>query len=378
MTNRREFLEAGLKTAAGICLFCALPSVSKSDDLTFGNSENQLSLVEAKHYRKLNDKRIECELCPRKCQIADLERGYCGVRENRDGKYYSLVHSRVCSANADPIEKKPLFHFLPGTGAFSIATAGCNIECKFCQNWEIAQKRPEQIRSVEMPPSRITELAGQYKCGTIAYTYSEPVVFFEYMYDTASYSRGQGLRNVMISNGYINEKPMRELCKVLSAVKIDLKAFTDSFYKNTCSGELKPVLDTLLVLKDEGIWFELVILIVPTLNDSTAEISRMCRWVKKNLGSDVPMHFTRFHPSYKLQNLPPTPIKTLENVYKTANAEGIKFAYLGNIPGHEAENTFCPGCGKILIERAGFHIRANHIKKGKCGFCEISIPGVWE
>ena len=332
---------------------------------------------EAMHYKKLEDARVECELCPRKCTIADMERGYCGVRENRGGIYYSLVHSRVCALNVDPVEKKPLFHFLPGTKAYSLATAGCNIECKFCQNWQISQYRPEQIESIKLTPEDAVQDARMSGSTTIAYTYSEPVVYYEYMYDTARLGKEHGLKSVMISNGYIQEKPLTELCQHLSAVKIDLKGFTEKFYQETCTGELKPVLHTLTTLKKIGIWFEIVVLVVPTLNDSEKEFKEMCVWIKENLGPDVPIHFTRFHPTYKMKNLPPTPVKTLEMARNVALDTGLHFPYVGNVPGHEGENTYCPNCRHVVIRRAGFSIRENHLKDNKCKGCNQSIPGIW-
>jgi len=340
-------------------------------------SDPEPYLKEALFYKKLDNLRIECQLCPRKCRIADLERGYCGVRENRQGTYYTLVYARPCTINADPIEKKPLFHFLPGTTAFSIATAGCNIECLFCQNWQISQFRPEQLKNYDFTPAQIARFAGRENCATIAYTYSEPVVFYEYMIDTAAAGNRKGIKSVMISNGYINKKPLRQLCKELSAVKIDLKAFSESFYRDYCKGELKPVLETLVQLKEIGIWFEIVVLIIPTLNDSPVELKKMCRWIRKNLGPDIPVHFTRYHPTYKMNNLPPTPVSTLETARKTALAEGLHFAYVGNVPGHAGEHTYCPGCGKVLIKRQGFHIAQNRIHQGRCKACRHPIPGVW-
>ncbi len=334
-------------------------------------------LKEVLFYTKLEEQKIECGICPKKCRIADLERGYCGNKENRGGTYYSLVYSRPCAFHLDPIEKKPLFHYLPGTTAFSIAAAGCNFECRFCQNWRIAQYRPEQIDDMYAPPQHIVDTAAKKQAATIAYTYSEPVVFYGYMLDCARLGRSRGIGSVMISNGFINEKPLRELSKHLTGVKIDLKAFTQSFYREYCSGDLQPVLDTLLVLKDIGIWFEIVVLIIPSLNDGPAEIERMCAWISENLGNSVPLHFSRFHPMYKIRNLPPTPVKTLESCHAIAKENGLQFVYLGNVAGHPLEHTYCPSCGKIIIRRMSYVIIDNHIKDGVCGFCKHSIPGVW-
>jgi pyruvate formate lyase activating enzyme len=333
---------------------------------------------EAMHYKRLEEGRIECEICPRACKVAIKERGYCGVRENIDASYRTLVYGRVCSMNVDPIEKKPLFHFLPGAKALSIATAGCNIECKFCQNWEISQFRPEQVRSINFPPEEVVRQAKSNGIESIAFTYSEPVVFYEYMYDTAKLAREQGVKSVMISNGYIEEKPMVGLCEHLSAVKVDLKAFTDKFYKEICSGELRPVLDTLKVLRREKMWNELVVLMIPTLNDGEEEIQQMCAWVHDELGPDVPIHFTRFHPTYKIKNLPPTPVSTLERAREIAMEKGLNYAYVGNVPGHEGESTYCAHCKKPVIQRLGFRILEVAIDGGHCAYCKTPIPGVWK
>ena len=335
-------------------------------------------LVEARYYEKLPYRKIKCTLCPRECQIDDLERGYCGVRENRGGTYYTLVHSRPCSWHSDPIEKKPLFHFLPGTLAYSIATVGCNVECKFCQNWDISQIRPEQARNYDMPPEEVVRFAEEAQCRSIAYTYSEPVIFYEYMYDTAKLGRTRGIRSAMISNGYIQAEPMRELCTCLDAVKIDLKAYTETFYRDVCSGHLKPVLDTLELLVGEEMWTEIVYLVIPSLNDDRREIKKMCRWIRTTLGPGVPVHFTRFHGQYKLKNLPSTPVKTLDMAREVAQDEGLHYVYVGNVPGHEGENTYCPNCGEIVIKRMGYWVQGVHLKGGACEFCGNAIPGVWE
>lgn len=374
LISRREFLKTGITGTCAICTGYAnfVPAVSAAD-----RQEDEFPAQEAMYYKQMPDARVECELCPRGCKVADLERGYCGVRENRGGKYYTLVHSRVCSLNTDPIEKKPLFHYLPGTRAYSIATAGCNIECKFCQNWQISQFRPEQLNNIKITPKEVVDFAQEKKCNTIAYTYSEPVVFYEYMHDTAIIGKRKGVGSVMISNGYIKKEPLVELCRELSAVKIDFKAFTEKFYKETCSGELKPVLETLLTLKETGIWFEIVMLLIPTLNDSEKELRDMCSWINENLGPDVPIHFSRFHPTYKIKNLPPTPTKTLEKARNIAIETGLNFAYTGNVPGHPGESTYCPDCKEIIIKRVGYTILQYSLNGNKCGNCNHIIPGVW-
>jgi len=371
--SRRQFLTACGGTA------CSIPTLSRTAFAAApSDSDDAKFIKEARYYEKLEGGKVRCTLCPHKCAVADRERGTCSVRENRGGKYYTLVHSRVCSMGVDPIEKKPLFHVLPGSQAFSIATAGCNMSCKFCQNWQISQFRPEDVsKTVYYPPEKVVELAQGSGCKSIAYTYSEPVVFYEYVYDTAVAGRKKGVRSVIISNGFICHDPIIELCKVLDAVKVDLKAFTEKFYRETCGGELKPVLDALKTIKSTGTWLELVILIVPTLNDTQDEIRQMAEWVYANLGPDVPMHFSRFHPTYMIKNLPDTPVKTLEMARETAVKAGIKFAYIGNVPMHPFESTYCPKCNELLIRRIGYTIDIVGLDNGSCKKCQTKMPGVW-
>ena len=265
--------------------------------------------------------------------IDDRERGYCGARENRGGTYYSLVYARVCAAHVDPIEKKPLFHFLPGSMAFSVATAGCNVNCKFCQNWDISQVRPEQVNSTFLPPKDLAALTRRYQCPSIAYTYSEPVIFSEYVLDSAAAGRAAGVRSVVISGGYIQEEPLKQLCACVDAIKIDLKAFSEKYYKDVVNGELKPVLNALATIRKLGTWCEVVYLVVPTLNDSDEEFRGLAHWIKTELGPDVPLHFSRFYPEYLLKNLPPTPLATLERAKAICDAEGLHYVYIGNVPG---------------------------------------------
>ena len=334
--------------------------------------------IEARFYEKLPYKKIKCKLCPRECVIDDRERGYCGVRENRGGTYYSLVYARVCAAHTDPIEKKPLFHFLPGSMAFSVATAGCNVNCKMCQNWDISQSRPEQVNSSFIPPKDLAGLARQYQCPSIAYTYSEPVVFCEYVLDSAAAGRAAGVKSVVISGGYIQEEPLKQLCGRVDAIKIDLKGFSEKYYKEVVNGELKPVLNALVTIRKSGTWNEVVYLVVPTLNDSDEEFRGLARWIRAELGRDVPLHFSRFHPEYLLKNLPPTPLPTQERAKAICDAEGLNYVYIGNVPGHPAESTWCPKCRRVVVERAGFTVRALHLDKGKCRFCQQAIPGIWD
>jgi pyruvate formate lyase activating enzyme len=342
----------------------------KQDDAQF--------TIEAKFYQKLQNKKIKCNLCPRGCTVGDKERGYCGVRENRGGTYYSLVHSRVCAAHVDPVEKKPLFHYLPGTVAFSLATAGCNVNCKFCQNWNISQSRPEQVPAEYVPPQRVAALAKQYGCPTIAYTYSEPVIFAEFLMDAADAGHEAGVWSIVVSNGYMQEEAMRAAYGKMDAVKIDLKAFSESYYRDVVTGQLKPVLESLVTLKKMGKWTEIVYLVLPGLNDSDAEFRGLATWIKTNLGEDVPLHFTQFHPEYLLKNLPITPVPTLERAKAIADAEGLHYVYIGNVPGHPAQNTYCPKCRRMLVERVGFTASQMLIRKdNSCPFCRHPIPGIW-
>jgi pyruvate formate lyase activating enzyme len=334
-------------------------------------------IVEAKYYQKQPNRKIKCVLCPRECVIDDRERGYCGVRENRGGTYYTLVHSRVCAAHIDPIEKKPFFHVYPGTLAFSIATAGCNVNCKMCQNWEISQVRPEQVDSRYLPPQQVASIARQNDCRSIAYTYSEPAIFYEYMVDTADAGRAAGVKSVVVSGGYINSDPLKELCRHVDAIKIDLKAFTQKFYTEVVNGEIKPVLDALVTMRKLGMWNEIVYLVVPTLNDGEQEFQGLAKWVKANLGVDVPVHFSQFHPEYLLKNLPVTPVRTLERAKAICDAEGLHYVYIGNVPGHPAEKTYCPKCRRVVVDRTGYIINGLHLNKGRCQYCQQPIPGVW-
>ena len=355
-----------------------------------GKNDIIIVMKECYLYEKLKDsegaawrpygagKKVQCQTCAHQCVIRPSNRGICGVRENKDGKLYLLVYGRAIAVNIDPIEKKPLFHFLPGTTAFSMATAGCNVNCKFCQNWQISQVTPEQVQSIDLPPKQLVNLARRYNCLSIAYTYNEPTIFYEYMFDTAVEGRKKNIKSVVITAAYISEQPLKALCENVDAVKVDLKAFTEKYYKEIVNGELKPVLDALITIRKSGVWSEIVYLVVPTLNDAEEEIRGLSRWIAKNLGLDVPIHFTRFHPQYLLKNLPPTPLSTLERCKAIAEAEGLHYVYIGNVPGHEAENTFCPSCGNKIITRTGFMVREKKIKNGCCAYCATKIPGVWQ
>ncbi len=338
----------------------------------------QPPLKEALYYEKLDNKLVQCHLCPRNCPIPAGKRGFCQVRENRDGTLYTLSYAKPVAMHIDPIEKKPLFHFLPSTTAFSLATAGCNLQCKFCQNWEISQRRPEEVNYIYLEPKELIDKVKASGSPTVAYTYSEPTIFYEYMLETAKLAKEQGIRNIMHSNGYINEKPLRELAKYLDAANIDLKGFSDEYYQKLCSGTLEPVLKSLKILREEGVHIEITTLILPGFNDDENNIRKMCLWIKENLGPQTPLHFSRFFPMYKLLALNPTPVQTLEKARNIALECGLKYVYIGNVAGHPAENTYCPKCKKIVIERRGYFILQNNIENGRCKFCGEKIEGVWK
>jgi pyruvate formate lyase activating enzyme len=321
---------------------------------------------------------LRCLLCAQNCWIADGERGRCRARINVGGELRTLVYGRPLSIHVDPIEKKPFYHFLPGRAAFSLSTSGCPLRCKFCQNWEISQARPEDYRTEYVAPARVVEASASREAPIIAFTYNEPTVFHEYLTDIARLARPRRLRSVLISCGFMNEEPLAEMCEVLDAIKIDLKGFSEDFYRDVSGAELKPVLRSIKQVKASGVHLELVNLVVPTLNDSMNMLTELSKWVVGELGPDVPVHFTRFHPDYQLRNLPPTPVATLEKARAIAIEQGMHFAYVGNVPGHAGNHTYCPKCGTTVIERRGFLVTAQHLEQGRCAKCKTEIAGVWK
>jgi pyruvate formate lyase activating enzyme len=378
--TRRQLLRLGAGCALGAGALggvARLATSGRSDTLRLRSDDEPNWVRRARYYRKLENQRIQCELCPKECEVGPAERGYCGVRENTDGEYYTLVYGRSASVNIDPIEKKPLYHVLPGSRIFSFATAGCNMACKNCQNWELSQSRPEQIPAIDLPPARMVDVARKQGCSLIAGTYAEPAVFPEYLLDVAREGNKKGLRTTMISAGYIGREPLADLCGELAAIKIDLKSMRDDFYRDNCAGELQPVLDAIEFIKQQEVWLEIVYLVIPTLNDSESEIGDLVRWVKGSVGTDVPLHFSRFHPQYRLKNLPPTPYETLTRCYDMARAEGLHYVYVGNVPGHPGQDTHCPKCGEVIIRRQGYRISDVRVERGQCRHCKHAIPGIW-
>jgi len=321
---------------------------------------------------------IRCQICPNECTLGEGELSDCHNRRVYDGKLYTIAYGNPCAIHMDPIEKKPLFHFQPGSSAFSIATAGCNLACLNCQNWTISQSSPEETTNYDMMPDQVVASALKYNCSSIAYTYSEPITCYEYVLDTSKTAHDAGLKNVLVSAGYIYPEPLRNLCKVLDGANVDLKSMDDSIYLKLNAGKLEPVLNGLKIFKDEGVWLEITNLVVPSWTDDLDMIKRMCNWLSINGFVDTPLHFSRFHPQYKLERLPPTPVQTLEHAREIAMAEGLQYVYIGNVPGNPFTTTRCPSCGEVLVERSGYVVNKNLItKESRCSKCQNEIPGVW-
>jgi len=322
--------------------------------------------------------RVHCYLCPRHCHIHAGQAGFCFIRVNRGGKLYSLGYGSPAALQIDPIEKKPLSHFLPGSRVFSMGTAGCNMGCFFCQNWDISKSRQDQVHSQRVAPEDVPLLALEHGCESIAFTYNEPTIWGEYIIDICKAAKDHGLKTVMVSNGYITREAFHDIYDHVDAANIDLKAFTENFYGKITLTHLQPVLDTLQWLKNEtSVWFELTNLLIPTLNDGAEEIGKLSEWVMQHLGADVPLHFTAFHPDFKLRDKPATPPEALHRARKIALDAGLNYVYEGNIFS-EGANTACPSCGELLIRRSWHNVLENHLKNGACPSCGLVIPGVWE
>jgi len=372
--DKREFLKTAIFGAGGFC-FCnkSIPS----PDLNREIEQTGKKWTKEAFFYIDTPKGLRCQICPNECDIKEGEVGDCRNRVNKNGKLYSIAYGNPCAVHVDPIEKKPLNHFLPGTTAFSIATAGCNLACLNCQNWTISQKSPEETKNYDMLPDKVVENCLSYNCASIAYTYSEPITFYEYTYDTSVLARQEGIKNVIVSAGYINREPLLKFCKVIDGANIDLKSFSNEIYLKLNAGKLQPVLDTLRTLKDEGVWLEITNLVVPSWTDDLDMIKKMCNWLLENGFAETPLHFSRFTPMYKLTQLPPTPVNILTSARDIAQKEGLKHVYIGNVPGAGYQDTLCPGCGNIAIERRGYRILKNNIVNGKCSSCGTAIKGVW-
>ncbi len=339
---------------------------------------------EAMLYQRLEDRRVRCRLCSHRCTIEPGQLGVCQVRENRDGILYSLVYGVPISQAVDPIEKKPLFHFYPGSTAYSIATAGCNFRCSFCQNADISQMPRDQGRiwGREASAEDVVAAAKRTRSRSIAYTYTEPTVFFEYSYDIARLAHGEGIASVYVTNGFMTREMLETFQgrgnghpPLLDAANVDLKAFRDETYRRVCGGRLQPVLDSLKAMRQLGVWVEVTTLVVPGMNDDPAELANLARFLVQELGPDVPWHVSRFHPDYQMLDRGATPARTLQRAYEVGREAGLHYVYVGNMPGN-LEDTLCPACGQVVIARLGFRVTRYHVQEGACGWCGATIAGV--
>ncbi len=331
-------------------------------------------------YARKEGNAVNCLLCSHRCIIQDGNKGICGVRENNKGVLYSLVYGKAIAAHIDPIEKKPLNHYLPGTMSYSIATAGCNLRCKFCQNWSISQGPKEQgmIKGENITPEEVVDNAINSNCKSIAYTYTEPTVFFEYAYDCGKLAREKNIGNVFVSNGFMTGETLDNAKEFLDAANIDLKSFTDEFYREMCGARLEPVLESIKKMKNQGVWVEITTLVIPERNDSDEELRNIAEYIANEVGTETPWHVSRFHPDNKYTDSYSTPAETLHRAREIGEEAGLKYVYVGNIPGDRGEHTFCPRCKQLLINRDGFHVSGNKIRDGKCPECNTKIDGVWE
>jgi len=362
-----------LISVVGISIWLIIQKEKNTPPIT---NDAVINLTEASFYKQLDNGYVKCSLCPNRCILADKQVGLCRARQNIDGRLYSLVYGEIAAKHIDPVEKKPLYHFMPGSRTLSIATAGCNLSCKQCQNWDLSQKFPWEVESVKMTPQQVVDEALQTRSPIIAYTYSEPTIFYEFMLATAKLAHENNIKNIMHSAGYINTEPLQGLIPYLDGANIDLKAFRNEVYQELTNGTLQPVLDTLKTLREHDVWLEITYLIIPGYNDDDEQISDMISWVKDNLGSDVPIHFSRFTPMNKLTNTIPTPVDTIKKARQMALDAGLKYVYTGNVPWVEGNSTFCDD-GSIAIERKGYFISKNTLTAD--GLCpdNTPVPGFW-
>ncbi len=370
--GRRRWLAAGL----GALAVCALP-VRRSRAGTGTARKGLIRTVRSPYFEALEDQALRCTLCPRKCRLARGERGACRVRENRNGNGVSLVYGNPAIVQIDPVERKPFYHVLPGSRSLSVATAGCNMTCKFCEVWDTALVAPEDVFAYDLSPDEVLHQIEGTDVRSVAYTYGEPVVFFEYMLSIARRVHDAGHKNLIHTNGYIEPEPLRDLIPFLDGINVDLKGFDPEIYRRISGGELEAVKRTLRKIRAAGVHLEITYLVIPTLTDNAREIKAMSRWVANELGTRTPLHLARFYPLYQLANLPPTPVSALNDARDIARSEGLDYVYIAKVPGHEGEHTYCPGCGKIIIRRMGFILESIDLRDGKCRHCGHRVPGVW-
>ncbi|MGB9497368.1 MAG: AmmeMemoRadiSam system radical SAM enzyme [Deltaproteobacteria bacterium] len=371
-TTRRHFIKTAFCATCGALMFpweCvwAKEHFSPADP----------HVKEAYFYKQLTGGAVRCSTCPHECVILPGRRGRCRAKVNIDGKLFSISYGNPCVVHVDPVEKKPLLHFYPGSNAFSLAVAGCNFRCLNCQNWEISQTSPDKTRNYDLPPEEVVMAASQYRCKSIAYTYSEATTFYEYMVDISAKAKEAGIKNIWVSAAYINQPALNRLCDVIDAASVNLKSFSDKIYQDLNGGHLEPVLETFKTLHRRGVWMEIINLVIPTYTDDMEMIKKMCGWIADNLGTEYPLHFSRFFPKYKLVHLPPTPVDVLEQARDVALEQGLRYVYIGNVPGG-CDKTVCPDCKRTVVKRRGYTLLENHVKHGKCEFCGTPISGRWD
>lgn len=372
--NRREFIKLKARGIAACGLMGVIgPGLSPAR----AGTGRGMSPVQSPWFEQLDRNKVQCLLCPHQCVLEPGQRARCRVRKNINGQGYTLAYGNPALIQEDPVERKPFFHVLPGSRALSVSTAGCNLSCSFCEVWDMALVRPEEIHSYSMTPEQVVDLAGSAGLEAMSFAFGEPVIFFEYMQSIAGLAREAGMLNLVHTAGYINQAPLKELCRMVDAANVDLKGFDPDFYRDYVGGDMKTVLETLKFMKKYGIHVEVTTIVIPTLNDKPGKIREMCRWIINELGHDTPLHFSRFYPLYRLSGLPRTPVSTLDMARETAMEAGLRYVYVAKVAGHEGENTFCPGCKARVISRLGFIVEQVKMSDGSCLSCGHQIPGIW-
>ncbi len=374
MTRRGFLVVCGAALAGGAAVLSRVLQAGPNNEARPAEGRQ----AEARFYRRADGRTVECDLCFRGCRIADGTNGFCRNRVNRAGVLYSTVYGRPSAVNVEPVEKEPMHHFLPGTNMLCIGTASCNYRCRFCHNWHLSQRSLEEVRyALDIQPRAMVDRARSAAVPAVSFTYNEPTVFYEYVYDIAAKAQDAGVRTIMHTNGGMSPRPLRALLEHMDGVTVDLKAWSREFYADVCGARRDPVLETLRIIREKGAWLEIVNLVLPDHNDGPEEIRSMCRWIRRELGEATPLHFSRFHPTYRMADLAPTPVATLERCREIALAEGLHYVSIGNVPGHPANSTYCPGCAEQIIVRHHFTVTRIAMDDGRCAYCGHAIPGVW-